>query len=607
MKVSFILLAHEAPSKLKDLIEVILKSGSDIFVHHDLNAPSDLECASKKWGLEKLSGKIYFADRVRVAWGEWSIVQGTLNCLRLARSINYQCEYMMLISGSCMPIKPVEMFYDYLKYADKDYIEVVNADENIWVMGGIQNERWTKFHFFNYRFSRTKFKISKSIQGYFGINRTLPLHHTPYIGSQWWNLRVSTIESILNILDQHPAIEKFYKYTCVPDEHFFQTLIANIIPLEQISKESLTRYSFNSYGVPRVYHDDDYVELLYDSKFFARKISNNAKKLRNSLIELFDISCMEFDKYCADRFSNHRQTLKRLHSRKINALKKEWINPYGQDVNFYGFLRSIPNRITVVVNFTLTKNDFLCKLITKDNSDVVLDFSFYNSLNNHDEERFVQSFISDHVATAAEKNDVSDIYILANSIDFSLIERVRWSYSVSVSVLYDNAEDLECLDIEKTRALVKNSYCNYNEVLFEYDSFDSSIESDYKQLSSSQRFSLPVVDIVIASDVECLSMLKSKYGCSDEFSSELSELILFPNKRVRSKIFVLDLTVDEISRLRKYYYINIIFDSELLFDIDSCTNSVFYARIKRYIEFYQKFISYKKEFAHLALVKFNGS
>ena len=349
MKVSFVLLAHEKPASLKVLIETLLSSGSDVYVHYDASSPYSLESVSTEWGLAKFSGQLFHAKRVRVTWGEWSIVQATLNCLELARMHGYNADYFMLISGSCMPLKPIRLMQDFLEQrADTDFIESVDATKNRWITDGIQEERWESYHIVNWRKHKKLFSLSLSLQKKVGFKRTLPLDHVPYMGSQWWCLRAATIESILNILDKHSSLRRFYKWTWVPDELFFQTMVGNLIPEKKISAEILTRYKFNSCGVPRVYYDDDFPELLAENTFFARKISPRAKRLYKLLSK---VSSMSRDKYqLLVNEPGHEYALA-LRDKIIidqDLHKLQWYSLAGSAMDEYEYIKSIPNHMIIV-------------------------------------------------------------------------------------------------------------------------------------------------------------------------------------------------------------------------------------------------------------------
>lgn len=297
MRISFIVLAHENPEVLKRLVTPLLRSGSDVFLHYDASSSYKISDYIEGWGLATLEGKLYLVDAVKVVWGEWSIVQATLNCLWHAKNIGYNTGYYMLISGSCMPVKPIEQLRKHLASNDFDYIECVNANNNRWVIDGLQEERWKHFHFINWRYHPKLFSLSYHLQSLFRVNRQIPGQHIPHMGSQWWCLRKSTIEKIIALLEMSPDLLSFYKHTWIPDEFFFQTLVANLVPRSEISAESLTYYQFNSGGVPRIFFDDDFSEILQIRELFARKISPRATQLKDKLTEISSMTLIEFEKY----------------------------------------------------------------------------------------------------------------------------------------------------------------------------------------------------------------------------------------------------------------------------------------------------------------------
>ncbi len=316
-----------------------------------------------EWGLNRLSGKLYFVERVPVVWGEWSIVQATLNCLRLASAKGYQCDYLMLISGSCMPVKPIDILVNHLASTDIDHIEVVNAETTQWVTDGIQRERWEYYHFFNWRFQRFRFRAANKVQKLLRVKRKLPLGHTPRMGSQWWCLRTRTVDAILNLIDEHPELIQFYRRTWVPDELFFQTLVASLVPKNEIGMAPLTRYQFNSWGVPRVYYNDALPELLGESRFFARKISPDACFLKESLAEIGAMSEPEYRCYMKENFSEFSRRYKESLDLDFESRRGAWhslaVSPNTADEYFM----SIPVPIVVICSLNdLARKDAVASL-----------------------------------------------------------------------------------------------------------------------------------------------------------------------------------------------------------------------------------------------------
>lgn len=351
MKISFVLLAHEEPDSLRILIETLLASGSDVYVHHDLNSPHNLRESAKAWRLDRLDGKLFHAKRVKVAWGEWSIVQATLNCLDLAQKQGFNADYFMLLSGSCMPVKPIRLLEDFLKkHTEIDFIEVVNAWQKQWVTGGIQYERWESFHYVNWRSNPELFDLSLKLQKKLNIKRKLPLKHTPYMGSQWWCLRTTTVDSILALIKKHPKLIRFYRRTWVPDELFFQTMVGNLVTEEQTSAEILTRYKFNSWGVPRVYYDDDLPELLAENTFLARKISHRAKHLRQSLSNICSLPEADYQHLLNDQQNEYAVSLRKRLLFQKQLKDQAWFALVTSNENEYDYIKSIPNPMLVVVS-----------------------------------------------------------------------------------------------------------------------------------------------------------------------------------------------------------------------------------------------------------------
>ncbi|SFU43319.1 beta-1,6-N-acetylglucosaminyltransferase [Halomonas korlensis] len=348
MKVSFVLLAHESPDQLRHLIVSLLSASADIFLHYDASSPHDLEADCSSWGLENLPGKLYLAERVKVVWGEWSIIQATLNCLTLAKRHGYNCDYLMLISGSCMPVKPVERLSSHLAKSGKDHIEVVDAQASRWVTDGIQEERWEYYHVFNWRFQEFRFRAANKVQKLLGVRRRLPLDHTPFMGSQWWCLRVETVDAVLKLLDENEELSHFYRYTWIPDEMFFQTMVANLVPASEISQAPLTRYQFNSWGVPRIYYDDALPELLGETQYFARKISLRALALKENLSRIGAMSEAEYQVYIDTHYEEFRQRFIASLALSRATQAQAWCSLAVAPTDPVAFCKTIPAPLVVV-------------------------------------------------------------------------------------------------------------------------------------------------------------------------------------------------------------------------------------------------------------------
>ncbi|WP_167854903.1 beta-1,6-N-acetylglucosaminyltransferase [Mangrovimicrobium sediminis] len=283
MNKAYVVIAHQCNSGLFALLGSLLRDGSHVAVHFDRAASPGappralLEFADRH-------PKLLLADPVAVVWGEWSIVQATLNALQCLRETGEAFDYVTLLSGACMPTKPIALLDQFL--ADNrgsEFIECVDPGYNLWVKGGYQQERWRYYHFVNWRKSPHLFDLAIRAQHALGIKRQMPDGLAPRMGSQWWTLSWPTL---CRILDYHEErrLEKFFGRTWVPDELFFQTLVYALVDdRDAIRGHGLTHYDFDPMGMPRVYYDDNFAQLICSARFFGRKISPWATSLQSSL------------------------------------------------------------------------------------------------------------------------------------------------------------------------------------------------------------------------------------------------------------------------------------------------------------------------------------
>src|SRR5690606_36522361 len=132
------------------------------------------------------------------------------------------------------------------------------------------------------------------------------------------------------------------------DELVFQTQVGNLIPSAEIDPAPLTRYQFNSWGIPRVYYEDDLAELIGEELFFARKISHRAPVLREHLQRLGAMSPDDYVNYVDNECEEYKIDL----FERIRLLKEMesnlWYNLVSFNENEYDYIKSIPNPIVII-------------------------------------------------------------------------------------------------------------------------------------------------------------------------------------------------------------------------------------------------------------------
>ncbi|MDD5277562.1 MAG: beta-1,6-N-acetylglucosaminyltransferase [Methylovulum sp.] len=290
VKLGFILLAHNEPANLLRLISRLVVKDELVVVHWDKKNPLDVQALAKETLAANIQERVLFARRVAVDWGRWSVVEATLAGLEVLESSGEDFNYVVLLSGSDYLIKPINTLKGFLAQHDgKEYIECVDPDVDPWVVQGLVKERFLHHHWFSWRDQRTLFEWTLRTQKKLGLKRKVPDNLQPHFGSQWWVLTWQTLRQVL-AMSRRKRIRRFFKTTWVPDELFFQTLVAAIVGKENITGSGLTFYHFTHEGRPLVFYNDHFEFLARQDHFFARKLSPHATELRNQLDAVTDAS-----------------------------------------------------------------------------------------------------------------------------------------------------------------------------------------------------------------------------------------------------------------------------------------------------------------------------
>ena len=281
-RIAFILLTHKDPQGVVDQARRLTAAGDYVAIHYDRGAPADGYRLIRQ-ELSDHPGVTFAPVRIRCGWGEWSLVAATLAALQQAERAFPEATHFYMLSGDCMPIKSAEYARDFLDRDDCDYIESFDFFDSDWIKTGIKAERLIYRHWFNERRSKRLFYASMAVQKALRLDRPLPRGIQVMIGSQWWCLRRQTVESVLGLVAERPELLRFFRTTWIPDETFFQTLVAHLVPKGEIRRRSPTCLMFTDYGMPVTFYNDHYDLLIRQDYLFARKISADALDLRARL------------------------------------------------------------------------------------------------------------------------------------------------------------------------------------------------------------------------------------------------------------------------------------------------------------------------------------
>ncbi|MFE3837646.1 DUF5928 domain-containing protein [Pseudogemmobacter sonorensis] len=285
-KIAYILLCHKDPEGIIAQAERLTAAGDCVSIHFDGRAPR-AAYETIRAALADNAQVVFAARRIRCGWGEWSLVEATLGALRAAVASFPRATHFYMLSGDCMPIKSAEFAHAFLEREDVDYIESFDFVNSGWIKTGIREERLIYRHWFNERTSKAWFYRSLDWQRRLGLERRIPADLEIQIGSQWWCLRRRTVEWVLDFIARRRDVMRFFRTTWIPDETFFQTLVRHLVPEAEIRTRPLTFLMFTDYGMPVTFYNDHYDLLLSQDYLFARKISANAKELKDRFGALY--------------------------------------------------------------------------------------------------------------------------------------------------------------------------------------------------------------------------------------------------------------------------------------------------------------------------------
>ena len=292
-EIAFLLLCHKDPDGVIRQAESLTAAGDYMAIHFDARAKA-ADYARVVAALADNSNVTFAKKRVKCGWGEWSLVQASLNAAKAAVEAFPTATHFYMLSGDCMAIKSAEFAHSFLDGEAVDYIESFDFFESDWIKTGLKEDRLIYRHPFNERSRKKLFYWTYNLQKRFGLTRKIPADLQIMIGSQWWCLRRRTVEAVLDFCQARPDVMRFFRTTWIPDETFFQTVVRHLVPAPEIRERTLTFLMFSDYGMPVTFYNDHFDLLLAQDFLFARKISPQATELKDRLGDLYAAKDVSF-------------------------------------------------------------------------------------------------------------------------------------------------------------------------------------------------------------------------------------------------------------------------------------------------------------------------
>ncbi len=280
MSIGFALLVHENLDRVAQLVSTLSQAGCKIAIHVDAKVPLEAFQPFQQ-ALNGIDG-VVFTPRIDCEWGRFSLVEAQLLALDLVLGEFPDISHVTLLSGSCLPNRPLAEFGEFLQQnPDTDFIESVRVGEKTWIKGGLESERLSLYFPFSFVRNRWVFDQFVELQRKLGIKRKMPEGLTPHIGSQWWTLTRATATAILHD-PARPIYDRFFRKCWIPDESYFQTLARK--HSRSLKSRSLTFSRFDFRGKPMMFYDDHLRFVEHLNSYFIRKTWRGSEKLYSTLL-----------------------------------------------------------------------------------------------------------------------------------------------------------------------------------------------------------------------------------------------------------------------------------------------------------------------------------
>ena len=252
MSVGFVMLAHAALDRAGQIAIHLAEAGFPLVIHVD--SRTNRQAFDTLAAQVRPYENVQFAQRTACEWGTWSLVQASRDSAEILLNTYPDLHHVMLISGSCVPIKQLDALRVFLStHRNTDFIESVTIGDVPWTKGGLSDERFSLSFPFAWKKNKRLFDIWVELQRLAGRKKAMPKGLQPHMGSQWWCLSRTTLERILRD-SRREELAGFFRSVWIPDESYFQSLVR--LYGSRVESRSLTLSKFDFQGKPHVFYDD---------------------------------------------------------------------------------------------------------------------------------------------------------------------------------------------------------------------------------------------------------------------------------------------------------------------------------------------------------------
>jgi hypothetical protein len=225
-------------------------------------------------------------DRLNIFWGGFNMVRAEIALLSAAIS-NQQCQAFMLISDDSFPLRSGEHIRAAV-LAEENWIDQHELNDGYFL------DRYRNYHYFDSMATDPQFRPPETrtigmdeIQDMKDLEALLRVGKKPvklYQGAQWWCLSKTASLYLLRMVDEDSHLKESFRFSAVPDELYFQTVIGNSGENWPIRPTQMY-FDFSQNPKPFVYSNMEQLATPFSSdRLFVRKVLGD-KAFLQAIIE----------------------------------------------------------------------------------------------------------------------------------------------------------------------------------------------------------------------------------------------------------------------------------------------------------------------------------
>ncbi|MBZ9686389.1 beta-1,6-N-acetylglucosaminyltransferase [Clostridium estertheticum] len=249
MKIAYLILAHKSSIQLTRLINTLNCEDVYFFIH--INKNSSDEFFYEINNTFKTYKNVFFIDRCRCAWGDFGIVEATIEGIKTIIISNINIDYIVLLSGQDYPVKSNKRIKEFFTTNNgKCFINNFPIPRAGWHNGFLDG-----FH--NSIPPESEYKLPSNI--------------SLWGGSAWWCLTRECIYYIYYFIIKNPGYIEYCKHLFAPDEIFFHTIVMNLGIKSNVINDGLKYMDWDSVPSPATLCKKYFSTLSNSTSLFARK------------------------------------------------------------------------------------------------------------------------------------------------------------------------------------------------------------------------------------------------------------------------------------------------------------------------------------------------